>query len=113
MQRGTSRREDVLDVVLSMRRPHGYEPREGARFELAFEKARGLVGDAVEPIEARLQLDHEGRIAWDWERAAEKELGRVEALLNDGWKPYQIARELGMSKARAYRLRDQLSRPSG
>ncbi len=107
MQRGTSRREDVLDMVLAMRRPAGYAPSEGARFELHFEKARGVAGDAVEPIEARLQFDADGRIAWDWGKVEDMELRRVAALLRDGWKPYQIARELGMSKAKAYRLRDQ------
>lgn len=109
VQRGTSRREDVLDTVLAMRRPHGYAPSEGARFELHFEKARGLLGDAVEPIEVRMGLDPEGRIAWDWARADEMELRRVAVLLGDGLKPYQIARELGMSKAKAYRLRDRVA----
>jgi putative DNA primase/helicase len=107
LQRGTSRREDVLDMVLAMRRPTGYAPSEGARFELHFEKARGLVGDALEPIEARMHLDDEGRIVWDWGKAEDMELRQVAALLRDGWKPYQIARELGISKSKAYRLRQQ------
>ena len=29
------------------------------------------------------------------------------ALLRDGLNPYQIARELGISKSKAYRLREQ------
>ena len=99
----------MLDTVLAMRRPAGYAPSEGARFELHFEKARGLAGDAVEPIEARLQLDTEGRIAWDWGKVEDMELRRVAALLRDGWKPYQIARELGMSKSKAYQLREQVA----
>src|SRR5262249_54949829 len=109
LQRGTSRREDVLDLVLAMRRPHDYAPSEGARFELHFEKARGLLGDAVEPIEVRMLPDHEGRITWDWGRVDEMELRRVETLLRQGLKPYQIARELGMSKNKAYRLREKLA----
>jgi putative DNA primase/helicase len=43
-QRETSRREDVLDSVISLRRPDGYEPSEGARFEVHFEKSRGFTG---------------------------------------------------------------------
>jgi putative DNA primase/helicase len=107
-QRGTSRREDVLDLVLAMRRPAAYVPTEGARFEL-HEKARGLVGDAVEPIEARMSFDPEGRITWDWAKAEDMELRRVAALLREGLKPYQIARDLGMSKAKAYRLRERVT----
>ena len=44
-QRGTSRREDVLDTSLSLRRPSDYQPTEGARFEVHFEKTRGIHGD--------------------------------------------------------------------
>ncbi|MBS0518546.1 MAG: AAA family ATPase, partial [Proteobacteria bacterium] len=59
-QRGTSRREDVLDLVLALRRPADYAPDQGARFELHFEKARGLHGEAVAPFEARLVTDGTG-----------------------------------------------------
>jgi AAA domain len=37
-QRGTSRREDVLDTVIALRRPENYSPGQGARFEIHFEK---------------------------------------------------------------------------
>ena len=33
-QRGTSRREDLLDVVLSLRKPQEWEAKDGARFEV-------------------------------------------------------------------------------
>ena len=36
-QRGTSRREDVLDTVIALRRPEDYSPEQGARFEIHFE----------------------------------------------------------------------------
>jgi hypothetical protein len=39
-QRGTSRREDVLDTVIGLRRSEDYEPRQGARFEVHVEKSR-------------------------------------------------------------------------
>src|ERR1700704_5475076 len=51
-QRGTSRREDVLDTVVSLRRPSDYSPDQGARFEVHFEKARGFHGQAAQPFEA-------------------------------------------------------------
>ena len=43
-QRGTSRREDILDLVLNLAEPKDYDPDEGARFDVRFEKARGLTG---------------------------------------------------------------------
>jgi hypothetical protein len=52
-QRGTSRKEDVLDTVLSLSRPPGYSATEGARFEVRFTKSRGFWGEDAEPFEAR------------------------------------------------------------
>ncbi len=107
-QRGTSQREDVLDTVLALRRPGDYRPSDGARFEIHFEKARGLHGEAVNPIEARLETDATGNARWNWRPANESELDRVAALLKDGLNPNRVARELGISKSKSYRLRDQL-----
>jgi hypothetical protein len=52
-QRGTSRKEDTLDSVISLTRPPGYEANEGARFEVRFTKSRGFYGEDAEPFEAR------------------------------------------------------------
>src|SRR5262249_12545122 len=46
-QRGTSRREDVLDTSIRLRRPGDYVPGQGARFEVQIDKARGIFGDEV------------------------------------------------------------------
>ena len=108
-QRGTSRREDIVDLVMAIRRPADYQPSEGARFELHFEKTRSLHGTAIEPIEARLTVDADGRAQWSWTRTEAQEFDRVAALLHDGLNPNQIARELGISKSKAYRLRQQLA----
>ena len=60
LRRGTNRREDVLDLVMALKRPADHQPKDGARFEIHFEKARGLYGEAVEPIEARIETDAVG-----------------------------------------------------
>jgi hypothetical protein len=52
-QRGTSRKEDTLDTVISLSRPPGYSAAEGARFEVRFTKSRGFWGPHAEPFEAR------------------------------------------------------------
>ena len=61
-QRGTSRREDVLDTVLALRRSIDYSSADGAQFEVHFEKARGLYGDEVAPIDCRLTQDQQGNL---------------------------------------------------
>jgi putative DNA primase/helicase len=106
--RGASQREDLLDLVLALRRPADYAPRDGARFEIHFEKARGLWGDAVEPIEARLATDGEGAARWSWQPVQRRELDRIATLLKAGLNPNQIARELGISKSKSYRLRERV-----
>ena len=54
-QRGTSRREDVLDTVIALRKPENYSPESGACFEVHFEKNRGLYGNEIKPFEAHLE----------------------------------------------------------
>lgn len=106
-QRGTSQREDALDVIVSMQRPSDYTPQQGARFELHFEKARGLHGDAVEPIDVRLETDRIGGQRWHWQPLEQSEFDRAVRLLREGLPPLTVMRELGLSRARIYRMRDK------
>lgn len=103
-QRGTSRKEDILDLVIGLRRPADYEPREGARFEVHFNKARGLNGDAVEPFEALFQV-RDDAATWATRTLADIQLARAAALYRDGAKPADVQQELSVSRATAYRLK--------
>jgi putative DNA primase/helicase len=105
-QRGTSRKEDILDLVIGLRRPSDYQEREGARFEVRFEKARGLAGDAVAAFEAQLCIAH-GQTEWTMRKLEDAQLSRAVALLNDGGNVRDLAQELGVSRATAYRLQKQ------
>jgi putative DNA primase/helicase len=102
-QRGTSRREDVLDTVIALRRPAGYHPELGAVFEIHFEKARGLYGDDVKPIEAALVTDDQGRASWATRTVEDSTFDRVVELLNDGLRQTEIAVELGIHKSNVSR----------
>ena len=53
-QRGTSRKEDVMDTVIALRRPPDHSAEDGARFEVHFEKNRGFWGPEAEPFEVKL-----------------------------------------------------------
>jgi hypothetical protein len=105
--RGPGALEDVFDLVMSLRRPPGYQPREGLRVELRFEKARGLSGPAIDPFEARMTTDRQGRAHWEWCSTGSADLHRVVVLLERGLNPNQVARELGLSKSKSYRLREE------
>lgn len=53
-QRGSIRKEDVLDTVIALRKPQDYDGSDGARFEVHFEKHRGFHGKDASPFEAQL-----------------------------------------------------------
>lgn len=104
-QRGTSKREDLLDTVLCLKRPEDYEAVEGARFEIHYEKARGLHGDDVQPIEAKLVTDADGRQAWTWRPVEDATSRRLVSLIDEGTSQKDCADELGLSRFAVGRLR--------
>jgi hypothetical protein len=106
-QRGTNRREDVLDLVMGLRRPADWEPGHGTRFEIHFDKTRGLQGAAIEPIEAQLQLDHLGVACWSWRPVRDSSFARLVELMQEGLNAHQAGRELGLSTGMTYRLRNK------
>lgn len=97
-QRGTSRREDVLDTVIALKRPGDYTPDKGASFELHFEKARGIYGDDTKPFEATLLTDREGRQTWALKELEASTAEKVAKLLTEGVPQGEIGEMLGLTK---------------
>jgi putative DNA primase/helicase len=104
LQRGTSRREDVLDTVIALRRPGDYVADQGARFEIVLEKGRGVHGDDARPIEARYE-ERGGAAVWTRTEIADVELKRVADALRDGMSIREAAGELGLHKSKVERLK--------
>lgn len=102
-QRGTSKREDLLDTVIALKRPADYCPDEGARFELHFEKARALYGQDVSPIEARLETDHDGKQTWTTRTVEGTAVSQMIELSELGVTQAEIARELGVNRSTVMR----------
>lgn len=97
-QRGASRREDVLDTVICLKRPADYEAGQGARFEVHFEKARGIFGKDVEPIE--VQLGSTGlKEQWVVSSVEQTNYQKVVELANLGMQARDIAHELEINKS--------------
>jgi putative DNA primase/helicase len=94
-QRGTSRKEDVLDTVIALRKPPDYQADQGARFEIHFEKSRGFFGPEAEPFEVRLVGD-------SWQESKIKsgdDLETLSALHQQGMSIRDIADRTGLSKS--------------
>jgi hypothetical protein len=98
-QRGTSKREDLLDATIKLKHPSDYTPEDGARFEVHFEKARAMFGEEAAPIDARLALDAHGKQAWIVRSVSESTSERVVALSAEGLKQSAIAQELGVNRS--------------
>jgi putative DNA primase/helicase len=111
-QRGTSRREDVLDTSISLRHSADYSPVEGAKFEVHLEKARGVHGDAAKPFEAKLETK-DGVATWTTRELEDANRARVEALLDDGLSVRDIADETGISKSTVARIKKAIEASKG
>lgn len=105
--RGTSKREDVLDTVIELRRPEDYDPEEGARFEVHLTKARGVFGDDALPFEARMQLQ-DGVAEWSVTILRDRVLDEIEELTRAGKSVRDIAEAAGLSKSKVNRLQARL-----
>jgi hypothetical protein len=102
-QRGTSRREDVLDTVINLKRPNDYTPDKGALFEVHFEKSRYLYGKEVEPFEAQLTTDKQGLQCWTTRTLEISTYEKVIELHQDGLSPSEIIEALHVNKSTVYR----------
>lgn len=98
-QRGTSKREDVMDTVIKLSRPDDYQQTQGARFLVEFTKARGMFGDDAEPFEASLADS-----VWTMQEAVNERDALILALNADGLTQRAIARQVGVGVASVNRV---------
>ena len=101
-QRGTSKREDLLDVVIGLGRPQDYDPTQGAVFVAEFTKARNLAGTDAESLELALGGD-EDQATWTYRTVEASTYDRVVALAKEGLSQSEIAAELEINKSNVSR----------
>lgn len=98
-QRGTSRREDVLDTVIALRHSSDYTASHGAVFEVHIEKARGMRGATVAPFRAELATGEWGELDWATKPVGEGVLYEIVELLAAGMTQTEIAERLKVNKS--------------
>lgn len=101
-QRGTSKREDILDTVVALKRPDDYNPKDGAVFQIYFEKARGFVGQDAEGFEAQLIMNEQHQ-EWKIRSIKKSSYNEVLALASQGFKQKEIAEKLDLDKSNVSR----------
>lgn len=97
-QRGTSRKEDILNVVINLKHPSDYTPDMGAFFEVHIEKGRELYGEEAKPFIAKLSSDEDGH-KWTLIDIEEETYGKVINLVNTGLSAGEVAAELNVHKS--------------
>jgi putative DNA primase/helicase len=106
-QRGTSAREDNLDVSILLDSPFDYSPDEGARFIFRFSKARiankylGLIADT----EFKLLQDQSGHYTWSYRDVKKPSKQRVIKKLGDGMRQIDIHKDTGLSTGQVSKIK--------
>jgi hypothetical protein len=108
-QRGTSKREDFLNTVITLRKPADYDPKEGLRVELHFEKSRGAHGASVLPQEVKLEPygDNGDGVVFTWRPLTNVLEKRAVEMLVLGMSCIDIGNELGKTRFWVHRIRDK------
>jgi putative DNA primase/helicase len=97
-QRGTSRREDVLDTVVHLTRPEDYSPEQGLRFRVDFTKTRHFAGAAAAPFVAVGMIDDHG-VHWTRESPTASKRDIAAQLIAEGASHGEAARRIGVDRS--------------
>jgi len=104
-QRGTSRREDLLDSVVTLKHPNDYAPSEGLRCDVSYEKSRGFYGDDARPFGVKLMAGPGGEAIWtvaDPETTVEDRVLELHRLGDMSVR--DIAEEVGLKRSKVHRI---------
>jgi hypothetical protein len=100
-QRGTSKREDVLDSVLHIEQPNEFKT-EKTELLVTFEKARNFWGDESRPVEMSLTPDG-SKMVWTASKAHPDIAAVAVKLSKAGKSQTEIAEELGVNQSTIHR----------
>ena len=108
-QRGTSAREDNLDISIMLKTPRDFTPEDGARFIVHFTKARVPTKDLqlISDTEFKLIEDESGRYVWVWGNVRKENRKAVLELINDGMDQKTICETLDLSKGYVSKVRSK------
>ena len=107
-QRGTSRRADILDLVIKLTPNSPIEADGRTRVQVEFEKARHLRAEEKETFTAILEPHPLGGLVWSRSGSAPNVSDRIREMLLAGMSPAEVSTELATARSFVYRVRNQL-----
>ena len=100
-QRGSSKKEDILDAVICLKHPPNYRADQGARFEVVFEKTRHFAGKEAMPFQVELRESSDSLWHWHIDQVQiDPEVLNVAELSKKGHTIKEIAEQTGLTKAK-------------
>jgi hypothetical protein len=99
-QRGTSKREDLLQFVLKLHVPSDHRMDEPLRAELHLTKLRGKCAKPIygQPFELRLGTNEHGAPVWQIQQLRDLLRERARQMLSDGMRAADVVLETGLSR---------------
>ncbi len=97
-QRGSSAREDNIDISIELSSPNNYKAADGAVFNVEFKKARGVHGEGAENFTLRLHNDGDN-ITWTTDTTSGGNRDVIVALLGNGTHQRDIPDLLSCNKS--------------
>ena len=105
-QRGSHKKEDVMDAVIRLKRPDDYIQGDGAtKIMVQYTKARHLSGDMIQDMEATLISDGDF-LKWEWE-AGDITYRKAVEMLIEKIPIRDIAEELLIGKSTVHRWKSK------
>lgn len=106
--RGTSKREDTLDLVISLSHPADYKAEDACSFQMKFRKSRHFrTKEDIEELKASYN-----DFGWTVEELEQSNFEKVKQLLEDGVKQRDISEMTGLSKGHVSKLAQKVKKES-
>ena len=89
-QRGTSKREDVIDTVINLKRPVITSPHTEQVLKFILKRHVALGGEDTEPLSCQLGHDQHGQAVWLYSRLEDSTFDKVVNLINEGLSQTEV-----------------------
>ena len=110
LQRGTSKREDVANTIISLKRIPGAKEDDECRFVMRFDKSRAKIGKKRKAVGLWYKPTPEGVAHWEREEGDfDPRKAEAERRSKEGESVRKIAANMGLSKSTVQRWLSEMS----